>query len=450
MDSANQSERYSLRDASGFAVMLGCAEAYFSAFAVYLNASTMQLGILATVPVFIGNLFHVAGVWLSDRLKYRRKPIALGALIHACTLLPIAAIALFQPESGRIVFFFTCLLGFYMIQGLIVPSWNAWIGDIIDPGRRAVFFARRTRRVSLWTFVSTLTAGTILSYWQSRGLESAGFTIIFLIAASARAFSSYSLSKHDDPEYHCDHSERFSFVDFIRRSGKSNFVRFAFFYGSVNFGVAFASPYFAPYMLRDLSMSYGYFTAVIGAGVISQVIALIYWANLSNKLGNKRILEICGYGVSLVPVLWFVSPALWYLLIIQIFSGLGWSGFNLAAQNFLFEAVSPQKRARCSAYLMVINGSCVLSGSLLGGFVSKHLPTATTLLPGPTGTSVLLWIFLISGVIRFLAIRVFLHKFKEVREVETASLYSVMLRPAYIRAVEGFRFGVLPFGKKEQ
>ncbi len=449
MDEPTKSERYSLRDASAFAVVLGGAEAYFSAFAVFINASTFQLGLLATVPLFIGNLFHVAGVWVSDRLRFRRTPIAIGALLHALTLLPIAALAFFQPAVGKVQLFFFCLLAFYIIQGLIVPSWNGLIGDIIDPERRAVFFARRTRRLALSTFASTLTAGAILSFWQGRGEEQLGFVCIFAIAAIARMLSAYALSKHDDPEYFCDPSERFSFLQFVRRAQQSNFVRFAFFFGSVNFATAFASPYFAPYMLRDLSMSYATFTVVIGAGVISQVVALIFWAKLSKTIGNKQILELSGYGVSLIPVLWLVSPALWYLVLIQIFSGLVWSGFNLAAQNFMFEAVSPQKRARCSAYLMVINGFCVLSGSLLGGSVAKHLPLMSTLFHSSQVTSFLLGVFLISGVLRLIAIKVFLNKFEEVREVQPATVYSVFIRPAYLRAVGGFRFGVLPIGRRK-
>lgn len=447
METEFKSEKYSLRDGTAFAVLLGGAEAYFGAFAVFLRASTLQLGILATLPVFVGNLSHVAGVWVSDRLRFRRRPIACAALFHAATLLPIAALALMQPRAGSIIFFFWCLVFFYVIQGLIVPSWNSLIGDIIDPERRPIFFARRTRRVALSTFLSTLAAGSILSFWQKIGAEKWGFATIFLIAAIARTVSAHALSNHDDPEYVCDKSERFTFIRFIRRAKHSNFVKFAFFYGAVNFGVAFASPYFAPYMLRDLGLSYAEFTSIIGAGVISQVLALIYWAKLSQRLGNKRILEICGYGVTIVPLLWLISPAVLYLVVIQIFSGLIWSGFNLAAQNFLFEAVTPPKRARCSAYMMIINGFCVLSGSLLGGYTATLLPPMHTFFGRHAPGSVLLWIFMASSILRLLAIRVFLNKFQEVREVQHVPIQTLFFRPAYLRAFAGFRFAPLPDGR---
>ena len=76
----------------------------------------------------------------------------------------------------------------------------------------------------------------------------------------------------------------------------------------------------------------------------------------------------------MIPILWLFSADFYYLVIVQALTGLVWAGFNLSAANFLFDAVSPPKRARCVAYQALVNATFVFAGSLLGGIVAGHLP----------------------------------------------------------------------------
>ena len=50
-ESGNEkSLRHSLKDATTYAVMMGIGETYLSAFALFLKASTPQIGLLASLP----------------------------------------------------------------------------------------------------------------------------------------------------------------------------------------------------------------------------------------------------------------------------------------------------------------------------------------------------------------------------------------------------------------
>ena len=82
-----------VRDGVSHAVMLGAGESYFGAFAIFLRASSLQVGLVSALPAFLGALFQFWGVRLMERRGVRRPLIVWGAIIQALTLLPIAALA---------------------------------------------------------------------------------------------------------------------------------------------------------------------------------------------------------------------------------------------------------------------------------------------------------------------------------------------------------------------
>jgi len=104
---------------------------------------------------------------------------------------------------------------------------------------------------------------------------------------------------------------------------------------------------------------------------------------------------------------------------VQIVSGLAWAGFNLAAANFLFDAVSPPKRGRCVAYQSAINGVFVLAGSMTGGYLATHVGQPLHFWSWfNVPESPYLLLFLLSALSRGLVVAFFLRIFREVRPVE--------------------------------
>lgn len=449
-NNTDKNQRHSLRDASFHSVVLGAGETYLGAFAIFLHATVLQLGILANLPTLLGAIGQSISVWITQRSTQRRKIVVSAATINALTLCPIAILPLLPISDAQKVFFLIVFVSLYFISsGVISPAWNSLIGDLIDVDKRAIFFARRTRRAGMTLFLSTVSAGLILETANQSNASYLGFSIVFCLAAIARALSARELSKHDDPAYEATQESKFSFWDFIRRSPWSNFARFVFFFSTIQFGVAISAPYFSLYMLRDLKLSYVEFTTIIATAVVAQFFALKNWGYISQTFGNKRILVVCGYGVAINPMLWLFSTEIWFLMCVQIFSGVVWSGYNLAAQNFLFDAVTPAKRARCAAYQAIVNGMFVLIGSLIGAMLVPHLSKIPVAIGGnEQQASSLLYLFLISGVVRLLSSIVFLPLFKEVREVKHSSYPELIFRVSHIRPISGLAFSMVPLGRK--
>jgi MFS family permease len=433
---SSPSLKASIKDGVSNAVMLGCGESYFNAFSIFLRASTLQVGLLATLPQLFGAIMQWLGALNLDRFRRRRLVIILGASTQAFTLLPIAFVPfLFGKGNLSIPFLLIVMMIYFGANGYVVPAWNSLIGDIVKPAERGLFFGHRNRLTGMGTFISLSLAGLILHLFEKAGIPEVGFLVVFSAAFIARLNSVRWLSRYDDPEFRVSPDQVFTFRQFLRRSPHSNFAKFVFFIGAINLGVAFSAPYFALYMLRDLDFSYVEYAIIIAVSTITQFLTFRYWGRLSDRFGNKKILNVCGWGVGLVPILWLFSSHILYLMVIQVFGGLVWSGFSLASANFIFDAVTPPKRARCVAYQGLVNGVLVFIGSLLGGYAAGHLPQSLDLgMWTWRPPFMLLMVFLISGIMRLAAAALFLPKFKEVRSVEAIGHGELVFRVSHIKS----------------
>lgn len=434
--------RASIFEGMAGSVMLGAGETYISAFAVFLGATAFQIGLLGTAPLVCSAVTQLAAVWLIGRVASRRSLLVRLTLVQALCWALIAALpAALGTGPGAVAALISIVLVYHGVNGLTVPVWNSLIGDMVPSAMRGFFFGRRSRFISIASFLSIAGAGRLLHLAQRFGNALAGYEIIFGIAAAARSVSSWCLSRHDDPPFKVLREHHFTFWDFLRRGPRSNFARFVFFAALVNFSVFFAAPYFAVYMLRDLGLDYFEYTVVLATAVVGQVITLQYWGTLSDRIGNKMVLDVSIYGVALVPLLWIFGSAMWWLIVIQLISGFAWAGYNLAVANFLFDAVTPPKRARCVAYQSAVNSVFLLAGSMLGAFTATHAGSA---LPFhhwfAVPASPYLFVFFVSALLRF-SVALFLRSiFREVREVEPLRKRDLIFRVVYVRPPGRFVF----------
>ena len=429
----------SIRDGVSYSVMAGCAENYFGAFGIFLKATTLQVGLLASLPQLFGAVMQWVGAVRTDRFRSRRKIVIAGGVAQAPTLIPMALLP-FLFGKGRSSGPFPHPARTRLLWGQRRhrsrleqpdrrPGAPIHSGPILRPPEHA------DRHGHLLLF---LLAGLALQGFDQAGFAASGFCLCFLVAFLARMNSVRWLTRHEDPHLKILPDHVFTFRQFLRRSRHSNFGKFVFFVGAINFGVAFSAPYFALYMLRDLGFSYVEYTLVTATAIITQFLTFRYWGGLSDRFGNKKILNVCGWGVAVLPIFWVFPPWIPYLLMVQTFGGFVWSGFSLAAANFLFDAVTPPKRARCVAYQGLVNGFCMFFGSLAGGFAAVHLPQSFSLGPWTwTPAFILPVIFLISGLIRVGAASVLLRKFKEVRPVEPIRHGEFLLRVSHLKPIRG-------------
>lgn len=308
--------------------MIGIGETYLSAFALFLKATTPQIGLLAALPPLLASMIQLFSAWLG-RLTGRRKEILLtGASIQGIAWIPLVVLPLLFPEHAATLMI-ACVVLYQCGAHLATPQWGSLMGDIVPVRKRGRFFALRTRIVSLITFVSLTLGGLGLQYFSSKGQTLRGFLVLFGIAILARFVSVYHLSRMHDPSGSVAALEMPVGKGWWHRLRKSNAVRFSVFFALTQFSVAIASPFFTVYMLRDLKFSYFAFMTNSGVAIVAQFLTLNQWGRVSDVFGNRRILATTGMMIPLMPLLWTLSTDYWYLLLVQAISGFTWAGFTL-------------------------------------------------------------------------------------------------------------------------
>jgi MFS family permease len=439
----NRSLRHSLKDGIAFGTMTGTGETYFSAFALFLKATTPQIGLLASLPPLLASFMQLVSAWLG-RLTGQRKAIILaGAGLQAASWLPILALPLLYP-SHAVPLLIASVVLYQCGAHLVTPQWSSMMGDIVPPRRRGRFFALRTRLVTAVTFASLLLGGFLLHHFNRQGDTLAGFIILFSIAACARLISIYQLSRMHDPRRQVAALEFPLSRSWLKRLRHSNVVRFSIFFALTQFSVSIASPFFTVYMLRDLEFSYLAFTVNTATAICAQFLTLAQWGRISDIFGNRRILAATGLLVPLMPILWVFSSNFWYLLLVQAVSGFAWAGFSLSASNFVYDLIVPDRRATYLAIHNVIASIGIFSGAMLGGYLGAVLPTEIEIF----GThfswlSPLIGVFVVSTVARATVVIALIPKVREVRVVRDISLGQLIFRVTRLNALSGIFFEVV-------
>lgn len=442
-----RSLRHSLRDGVAYAVMTGAGEIYFSAYAIFLKASTAQISFLAAVPSLLGSFAQLFSAWLARRTGRRKDIILAGVLSQALTWLSIIWLPLIFPDYGASILIVAVVL-YYATGNLAAPLWNSLMGDLVPEHKRGRFFAQRTRSMSLMSFLALVAAGGVLHFADLHETTRLGFLLIFNVAIIARFYSLYQLNCMEEPASVSDAMQPVFTRDMLQRLRNSQFARFSVFFGMMSFSVALAAPFFTMYMLRDLHFSYLEFTAATAVSVLAQFMTLTMWGRLSDIFGNRLIMLATGFLIPMLPLLWLVSVNFWYILAIQVLGGLSWAGFSLSASNYVYDTVAPSKRARYGALHSVLSSSGVFAGALLGGYLGSLLPASVEILGVRVHwPSSLSWLFLISGLARAVMALLFLPRLREVREVRPLPFPSLIYRVTQFHAVSGLVFSLFPFGQ---
>lgn len=425
-----RTQSLSIWEGSLWSVMWGLGESYIAPFALFLGAGNFVMAFVGTGPVLITALAQLLGAVLLDRIGRRKPIIYVGMAVQSLIFLPLFLLPLLLPSSGMTALI-VCIALYFLFFGLSIPPWASLMGDVVEPSERGRYFSNRTR-ISMYSMITALMlAGIITNNWKAIGHTAAGFGFLFGIAALARLTSIIFMKHHyDAPLEKQTSTASFSFWDFLRGRPKSNFTKFTFAIAVMNGTTSIAGPFFAVYMLRDLQWSYLQFTFNMLTFLISQTLFVRWWGGVGDRHGNRSVLVATCCVLPLLPLLWVFSTNYVVLLFAQMASGATWSGFNLAASNFIYDSVPQTRRARAFSYYSVVNGTfSVIGGMLIGATIAEHAPSNFQLgLIHVTLRSSIPVVFIVSSLVRAVAAAIMLPQFSEVREIEPISTARILFR----------------------
>ena len=373
--SVRRSLYYSILDGLFTAMMAGVSEFYLIPYGIALGASVHQIAYLASIPMLVATLLQTRSAGLTQSIGSRTKLINRIVFFHALSWIPIILIPyFFRSRPGLMPWALLASATVYTSFGAFaVPAWQSLMSDYIPVKKRGKYFGWRNRLQGILTVAVSVAAGLTLHYFGKENI--AGFTLIFTFAMTCRFYAWICLRKMKEPFRRTSHDVYFSFIDFIRQFRTSNFAKFVIFISAITFCVNISAPLLAFFILKDLGFSYASYMVVVTTASVSGFLFQGIWGKYGDLDGNVKTLRIAGWGIAAAPLLWMVSRNLGFIFFVQIIAGCFWGGFNLLFTNFILEAVSPEKRIRCTSYFNVMNSVAMLLGSLAGGFLFTRVPS---------------------------------------------------------------------------
>lgn len=356
--------RSMMGDGIAFSVMVGVGESYLPAFALALGLGDLTAGLVATIPMLAGALIQLTTPFVVARLQSHRKWVVGCAALQAASFLPLLYGALTGWLPAAWLFFAASLYwGFGMATG---PAWNTWVGTLVPEAVRARYFASRARWSHLALVIGLGSAGWLLHTQAGAGDGVRAFAVLFGVAAVARTVSAVLLSRQSEPLPVPVGDTRITLGALREDALGGGHARLLVYLLGFQLSVWIVAPYFTPYMLGPLGLSYLDFTILTAAAFLSRLVVMPVFGRMAHERGTRRVLWMGSLCIVPLPALWLVSDHFAWLLVLQLLGGAAWGAFELATLLSFFEQIPLRRRTALLSVFNLANALAIVVGSAIG------------------------------------------------------------------------------------
>jgi len=394
---------------------------YASASMVAAGAGDWTVAMMSAMNNFVAGLLYIKVPSVIKKLGSRKKAILILAFLDAIGWLPLIAILLFFRPINPI-WLIPCWIINLMPGMLLAPARSSWLADLVPANIRGRYFGMRAA-ISGASYLGTFYIFSyVLQIFNDQALN--GFALLFFIAFVATFICFLIFTKIHNTPIAPEKDTNFGFFDFLGETRQRNLGKFILFVAFFQFAVYLAYPFFTPYLLGDLHLSYIFYALVFSAQFAARVLIVTFWGKYADKVGNLKVMRIVSFAIPFVPLLWLASHHIFYLVLVQLFSGACWAGFDLCSGNFIYEAAPAGKRLKYIAYYKALSTLFMALGALAGIYLLGVVR--------PVLGYRILALFVLSGVLNLAVTLVMFPKLKEVR----GTMRSYLNEPVMVTAVE--------------
>ncbi len=356
-------------DGVAFSVMVGTGESYIPAFALAAGLGEITAGLVATLPMLVGAAFQLVTPAAVRRLGSQRRWVVLCASAQAVSFAPLVIAALSGRLSRSVLFLSAALYwGFGMATG---SAWNTWMTQIVPRRVRSRFFAVRARWSQVAVLAGLIAGGASLQVWQDAQRPLLLFAALFGIALLARAVSARFLASQSAPEGVPEDSLRISPGAFWATFRNPAHGRLLLYLIGITMVVNISAPYFTPFMLGPLKLSYGEYALLTGIAFVARIAAMPALGSLAHRAGSQRLLWIASLGIVPLPAMWLITQHFAWLLVVQVAAGIAWGAFELATLLVFFDHIPDHQRTSVLSMFNLVGALAVVIGAGAGSLLFR-------------------------------------------------------------------------------
>ena len=381
-----------------------------SNFLVELDASTVQIGMLASIPMLV-NLLQPLGAYFADRTTSRHHYglwiFAPARLVWLVLVLGITLLTWRQADPHPLIYWtLGVMLVSHILSALGSASWFSWLAALVPRQLRGRYFGFRNSAFNLTILIAVPLAGFGVSAWPGGTIQGYGMMLLLGVIAGVVSIGFQFLMRDVNPQVQRSLPVA---IDVGSGAGTStpmqpqiwqdkNFLIFLVYFGLWAFSINLSSPFFNIYLLDNLSLDVRWVTLYNSLASGATLLMLVVWGKLSDRVGNRPLLLLVGILVALTPLLWLgintSSTSLWlWLPLLHIFIGGTWAAIELCSNNIQMAIAPIQWHSSYFAIAAAVAGGAGAAGTLAGGVLAQFADYG-----GLKG------MFIISCILRFVAL----------------------------------------------
>ncbi|MFN6475466.1 MFS transporter [Nostoc sp. DedQUE07] len=380
--------------------------ALLSNFLLELGAGAAEIGLLAAIPQMV-NLLQPLGAYLINRstsFRWYFMRIFIPSRLLWLILLP----AIWLVSSSRITGYqvvqltLAILLVANIIEAFGRAPWLGWSAVLVPQRLRGRYFGFRNSILGLTNLVGVPLLGLAVSAWPGGTLQGYGAVLILgiilgLISVGCQLWMTDinpQLLKVGDSDTSHPQPQGIDLSLFK----DANFLKFVLYLSIWCFAVNISNPFFNLYMLDNLDIDISIVTIYHGLGTGANMLMLLLWGKLADRIGNRPLLLLVGILVAVTPLLWLLvgsdRTSFWiWLPLLHILAGATWAAIDLCTNNLMMGIAPLGHQSSYFAIAAAIAGITGAMGITVGSFLAT--------LPGIAG---LLGLFVLSSLLRMAAL----------------------------------------------
>lgn len=372
-----------------------------SNFLVELHASPVEIGLSASIPM-MANLIQPIGAILGDRTRSRHNYcLWIYTPSRLIWLILLVGIAAFQwgkiTNHTMVIWTLAIVFATHVLGALGSASWLSWLAALVPRRLRGRYFSIRNSAANLTCLISVPLAGFVVSRYSGGSI--AGYGIVLLIGIVAGLVSlGFQWFMADVNPHEQQQAAPTTTMPLVAVMQDANFVRFLIYFSVWMFAVNLSAPFFNFYLLDNLGLDVSWVTIYSSLTSAANLLMLIVWGKLADRVGNRFLLITIGVLVAITPILWLgtgtdtLSIWLW-LPLLHILAGGTWAAIDLCNNNIQLGIAPRQNQSTYFAIAAAIAGVSGALGTTAGGFLAQLANYGG--LPG---------LFALSTIVRFIAL----------------------------------------------
>lgn len=375
-------------------------------FLLELGANSTEIGLLASIPM-LANLMQPLGAYFAEQ-RTSRHIYCLWVYGISRSLWVGLAIAIFQigqSNDSPVLVLVTlgiatasCFLG-----ALGSAPWLSWMAALVPDRLRGRYFGRRNSAANLTNLISVPLMGFVISQWQGGSVQ--GYSLVLMLGIISGLvslwFQNFIVDINPQTGSRCSSAaivaESVAQIPPIDCWQDPNFLKFLLYFTLWTFSVNLSAPFFNVYLLDNLNLDLTQVTLYNSLSAGANLLLLMFWGRLADRIGNRLILIGVGIMFALFPLFWLVtgnnSLSIWFWLpLLHLVAGATSAAIDLCSNNLQLDIAPHPHQATYFGIAAACAGVSGAVGTAVGGFWIEF------------GDGGLLGLFALSGVLRLVAL----------------------------------------------